>query len=250
MDIESKGISAFWLKIIAITGMVLQHAALSLSGMFPLPVEIFLQLAGGITFPVMAFFIVEGFRATSDLGKYRRRLWIFGFISILPHLFSLGSGLNIMFTLFFGLIALELRKKYGNAPKFWVLFILLLLASALFDWGVVGLVVILLYDTIQDEKTRRIVGPIVAVGGTLIYSTILVTVLGNFIDFEAKMADTTIAGAFFPVGMFLAIPLLLMYKGERGPRMKWLFYTFYPIHLAVLAVLSIILGTNNLLNMF
>ena len=109
-----KGISAFWLKIIAITGMVLQHTALSLRGMFPLPVEIFLQLAGGITFPVLAFFIVEGFRATSDLGKYKRRIMIFGFISILPHLFSLGSGLNIMFVLFFGLIVLEVRKKYGD----------------------------------------------------------------------------------------------------------------------------------------
>jgi len=74
--------------------------------------------------------------------------------------------------------------------------------------------------------------------------------LGLFIDLEAKTEYATIAGVFFPVGMLLAIPLLLMYKGERGPRMKWLFYTFYPIHLAVLAVLSIILGTNNLLTMF
>jgi len=229
---------------------VLQHAALSLSGVFPLPLEIFLQLAGGLTFPIMAFFIVEGFRATSDLDKYKRRILIFGAISIVPHLFSLGSGLNIMFTLFFGLIALELRKKHGNSPKFWVLFILLLLASSLFDWGVVGLVVILLYDIIKNEKTRRIVGPIVAVVGSMVYSVILVNLLGDFIDMEAMMADTTIAGAFFPVGMLLAIPLLLMYKGERGPRMRWLFYTFYPVHLAVLAVLSIILGTNNLLNMF
>jgi len=249
---ESKDISAFWLKIMAITGMTLQHAALALRGMFSLPVEIFLQISGGLTFPILAFLLVEGFRATSDLKKYKKRILIFAIISIVPHMIALGSGANIMFTLLFGLIILELRAQYGKTFVFWILFTLLALASLFFDWGIIGVVVILLYDIIKCEKKRRIIGPIVAAVGAVIISVLLGAALSPLLTEEALATmneTTTIAGAFFPIGSLLAIPLLLMYKGNRGPRMKWFFYVFYPAHLAILAVLSLVFDTNVLVNM-
>ena len=34
-------------------------------------------------------------------------------------------------------------------------------------------------------------------------------------------------------GMF-SVPILAAYNGQRGRPVKWLFYVFYPVHLAVL----------------
>jgi hypothetical protein len=31
-----------------------------------------------------------------------------------------------------------------------------------------------------------------------------------------------------------AVPLICLYNGKRGPKIKWAFYVFYPVHLAVL----------------
>jgi hypothetical protein len=245
---QNDGICAFWLKIIAVTGMILQHAALVLPGAFPLGVEIFLQISGGVTFPLLAFLLVEGFRTTSNLNKYMMRVAIFGAISFVPHLFALGSGLNIMFTLLLGLYLLKLRREMGNRPKFWIIFVALTLASALFDWGIVGPISILMYDSIKNEKARRIVVPIFSTIGVVILGMIFAAILSPFVDMDALMAEATIAGAFFPLGSLLVIPLLLMYKGKRGKPAKWFFYVIYPVHLAVLAVISIAMGKNVLIN--
>jgi hypothetical protein len=37
---------------------------------------------------------------------------------------------------------------------------------------------------------------------------------------------------------FLAIPILLLYNGEKGKasRMKWFFYLYYPLHLILIGV--------------
>jgi len=40
------------------------------------------------------------------------------------------------------------------------------------------------------------------------------------------------------IGTFAVIPLLRAYNGERGIRAKYLFYTFYPLHLAILAAIA------------
>jgi hypothetical protein len=36
----------------------------------------------------------------------------------------------------------------------------------------------------------------------------------------------------------LAVPLTALYNGRRGPNLKWVFYAFYPVHLALLAALA------------
>jgi hypothetical protein len=245
-------ITAFQLKIIAIVGMFLNHVALALRGQFSLGPEIFLMIAGGFTFPIMAFLLTEGFKHTSDHGKYEKRLLVFFGISFLPHLFSLGSGMNIMFTLWAGLFLLGYRKKHGSNATFWLIAILLTLATALFEWGIIGPIVILLFGSIQNEKLRRILPPIVFVLGLLIMGAFLAAFFFFLANLGFDMSDAveeSIAGAFFPIGSILAIPLLLMYKGERGRPMKTFFYVFYPAHLAFLAVLSLFMGTNVLVNL-
>jgi hypothetical protein len=45
-----------------------------------------------------------------------------------------------------------------------------------------------------------------------------------------------------PPFAFLTLPLIYLYNGERGIKVKWLFYAAYPAHLAMLAVLAAILN--------
>lgn len=38
--------------------------------------------------------------------------------------------------------------------------------------------------------------------------------------------------------MLLAIPVLMLYNGSRGRSMKYWFYVYYPLHLAVLGLIA------------
>ena len=42
--------------------------------------------------------------------------------------------------------------------------------------------------------------------------------------------------------MLLAIPVLMLYNGSRGRSMKYWFYVYYPLHLAVLGLIARITG--------
>jgi len=65
-QIMNKIFDAYTLKIIAIVGMVLQHTAIILADVIPYGLEIPMHLAGGLTFPIMAFFLIEGLKHTSN----------------------------------------------------------------------------------------------------------------------------------------------------------------------------------------
>ena len=86
---------------------------------------------GRMAFPIYAFCLVEGFRHSHDLRRYGGRLLLLGVISQLPYAFTLNRGylepafgevfpinpsrafrsLNILFTLFIGLVLLVFFRK-------------------------------------------------------------------------------------------------------------------------------------------
>ena len=60
--------------------------------------------------------------------------------------------------------------------------------------------------------------------------------------YEVMMMTQTFV---LPLGTFLIIPLLRAYNGELGRRAKYLFYTFYPAHFAVLVLIAFALGLKS-----
>ncbi|MCL2235339.1 MAG: conjugal transfer protein TraX [Defluviitaleaceae bacterium] len=245
--------NAYVLKIIAIVGMALQHASLVLGDAIPVPLHFPFQFAGGFTFPIMAFLLVEGYRRTSNVKAYAIRLGVFALVPQPFYMWAFGTwfGFNIMFILVLGVLSLMLYDHTKGGAVFWVAFIPYALLSFLADWGIVGPVMILLYHTIQKEGARRTLSPILAGAYNFAFMLLLVAcvaainaimpgVMEEALAYAGAEVNPLVAaaGLLFPVGSILSLFCIRAYNGERGPSMKYFFYAFYPAHLAILGLFS------------
>ena len=284
MENRKQGLTAYTLKLIAIIGMAMQHTVIVLGDLIPVPLHFPLQFAGGLTFPIMAFFVAEGYRHTSNLRKYMGRIFIFALIAQIPYMLAFSSAFfiapihfNIMFTIFIGLALLVMYDKMKHRWLFWVLFVIISLLTFLFDWGIIGPIMVLMYHAIKSHTAKSIAVPFVAGGGSLVMGLVAGAIIAGVIigiavaggeqallgmlddmknmfdpytlaELETQDPNKALASLFFPIGSICSIPLLLMYKGHRGPGIKYLFYTFYPLHLLILALIAMALGIGGTFN--
>ena len=215
---EIIGINGFTLKWIAIITMVIDH-----TGMMFFPYSSIPRIVGRMAFPIFCFLLVEGFLHTHDRKKYALRLLLFAVVSEIPFdlaiYLSMGqknyfAQQNVFFTLFLGLLLLILIER---SPKVWwrmLMTVLVCLAAYFFmtDYNMMGVLLILAFYVFQTS------------------------ILG-------KAASL----AFLDWGMFggiqnfaiLSILPIWLYNGQRGPKMKYFFYVFYPAHLLLLCIIRI-----------
>jgi len=255
-------LNAYQLKWIAIVAMFLQHMFIALSEIFPSILVFPLYAVGGFTYPIMAYFVVEGYRHTSNLMRYILRIFVFGLIALPFHIVALGIPLgggnpyfypwiNIMFSIILSLIVLVIYDKIKVRALFWLIYVVVIvpISFLFFEWYFIGTTMVLLYHIIRNETVRRIVPPIVTAAFWLAFAW--ATGLDGFMNLENT--DIFIARSDFQSLMIsfgivcgLTSILLLSYNGERGKKMKWLFYVFYPLHLFVLAAVGVALGLIDL----
>lgn len=109
------------LKLIAIITMLLDHI-----GYMFFPKTVIFRAIGRIAFPIFAYHIALGYRHTSNLKRYAKRLFVFALISQVPYtlmsFFASGNNaynpiqFNVMFLLLTGLLVLrlydDLRASY------------------------------------------------------------------------------------------------------------------------------------------
>ena len=202
-----------------------------------------LETVGRIAFPMFAWFVAEGCRKTGNFPKYLGRLAMFAVLSEAPFqycFYTAGqNGLslachNVMFTMLLaaaGIYAAKWLNKHG-IPEMAAILIPSILAAAL-GWGLqtdynawgVALIFMLYY---LPEKKQKL--------------TILACWMTVFmLLWHGWNGETFVwlhAGGFSLLCMWLggmfSIPILAAYNGQRGRPVKWLFYVFYPVHLAVL----------------
>jgi len=255
-------LDAYKLKWIAMVGMVLNHTVIAWWDIIPLGLAYPFYLVGGFTFPIMGFFVVEGYKHTSNLKRYVGRVLLVGLIALPFHVMTLGmaavdefspvmlfTGLNIMFTIALCIGVLVLYDKM-NRVAFWFLFLIVImpLSLILVEWAAMGgILMVLMYYIIKGEKARRIWPPLIAIGFILVFS--IIAGIGKVVSAKIQginIEDMVLPGlagdpqfalvsSVFLVGILLVPLLLLCYNGERGKSMKWLFYIVYPLHLAILA---------------
>lgn len=231
------GINAAALRLLAIGFMLMDHLCYAL-----FPEQRWLNCAGRLAFPIFAFQLCEGYLHTSHFRRYALRLLGFALLSEIPFdLFCTGKVIfpfyqNVIFTLLLALLAIRqadrLRREAGRKKKLLHgLALLLFLAGGELlrtDYGSVGVAMALCFYVFRGFPGSR-------------WLLLAAMAAGNLFALGGRSIALTAAGLTlaFPVQGFalLALPLLWLYNGEKGPggkalRLVW--YAFYPLHLLAL----------------
>lgn len=237
------------LKTIAIIAMTIDHITWLAFPNYPheaLPV--LLHIIGRITCPIMCYFIAEGYHYTKNINKYTARLFIFAFISHFAYVFASGEYVDpksfipfyygsvfnqtsVIWPLAWGLVMLRIAnsEKIKNQGIKTLLIVLICLITFPSDWSCIASLCILAFGTNRGKLRTQMLWMI-------FYTAIYAVVYGLAID--------PIYG-LIQMAVVLAIPFIMLYNGQRGknPRinkiMKWLFYIYYPLHLAVIGFVQL-----------
>ena len=228
------GLDSTALRLFAILFMVLDHLWAAV-----VPGNLWMTCVGRLAFPIFAFQLCEGYRHTGDFQRYCLRLLVFALLSEIPfNLFYAGSLIfpfhqNVMFTLLLGLLAIRqadmLRREEGIKKKSLRCLALLLIFAggvALFpDYGLMGVMTVLCFFVFRDHRLFQLAAMAVL----------------NIFAFKGQTIPVSLGAlAFdFPIQGFalLALPLIWLYNGEKGPGGKGLrlfWYIFYPLHMLAL----------------
>ncbi|MBQ8166927.1 MAG: hypothetical protein IJZ96_07810 [Lachnospiraceae bacterium] len=232
-------LNTFWLKLIAIICMTIDHVGACLgisyingsnylSNFMDYETYTLLRTIGRLAFPIFCYMIVEGFFYTRSVLNYTVRLLIFALISQIPFSlmlyrepFLFSEGLNVYFTLSIGLIAiagidyfLQMSKK-GDIPKpiFVLLSAVIIISATTFadtiktDYAGYGVLVILIFYIFKDKP--------------------LLTFLALY------LATYHMSNNMEMYALYALIPILL-HNHKKGPSMKYFFYAYYPAHMLVL----------------
>ncbi|MGX2943646.1 TraX family protein [Enterococcus alishanensis] len=237
----SKKINGFHLKIIAIIAMTLNHIGTGFHlGQYSQADYFFTETIGKLTFPIMAYLLVEGFHYTRNRKKYALRLAAFWLISIVPFqlLFHptqpfLVTSLvnNIFFSLLMGLLLMMVTEKIESSAIRGLLVFLFAFATMVSDWSIIGVLMIYGFYRIKDPKKKIIIPVLYTTAGLV------------FLYFSAYLVEPATVPLYIVLsglGILLVIPLLLSYNGKRGYSpawVKWGFYLFYPAHLLLLVLI-------------
>ncbi len=239
MESKTKGITASDLKYIAILAMFIDHVAwlfvptTSVSGQI-------MHFIGRTTAPVMCFFISEGFHYTRNIRKYLGRMCIFAVISHFAFVFyKTGSFFekcneSMITTLTLCLLAVCVvnSEKINKAFKLPIILIIAQLAEKC-DWGMWAVLFTLAFELARGNRKNQLIS----------YSIVAFTYVLPNITSGIGNPDILLQN-LYRFGVFLPIPLLMLYNGEKGgsKNTKWVFYIFYPAHLILLQLINIKYG--------
>ena len=211
------------LKLLALVTMTVDHVGVQL-----FPSVLWLRMVGRLALPIYAYMIAEGCAHTRDRKKYLLQMAGMAFLCQLVYFFAMGSLFQcilVTFTLsILTVYALESKVRWhAPAALLSVLFLTEILPLLLpntdyaVDYGLLG---VLLPVAVYLGKTHR---------QKLLLSAILLCLLALHY------------GGVQWYSLLALLPLAL-YGGQRGKwRLKWLFYLYYPLHLAAIYGISLLL---------
>ena len=205
------------LKVIAIVTMVLDHIYVILY-----PDLLLLHIIGRLAFPLFAYLIVLGIESTEKPRKYMITLLAFALISQIPYFLAFEiqpfERLNILFTLFLSAVTIYFYNK--KSP---LAFIPLLL-SIIFPTEGTYYVVLMVVGMKLLKETPKL-------GIIALFAVNLQFLLMPDVQILSLFAVPLI---FVHVKGWLKKEILIPESSFSYSLIKYMFYLFYPLHLALL----------------
>lgn len=182
------------------------------------PDLIILRIIGRLAFPIFAYMIAEGCLYTKNKRKYLLTISITALFCQLVYFFaerSLDQCILVTFSLSIMLIYIIKRKNFVlSFLSIWGVFFLTEIFNI--DYGFCG-IILPLFIYFANSKTNKLIA--------CVASLILLNIVMGGVQWYS----------------LFAIPLLALYNGKRGKlNLKYLFYIYYPLHLAVIYLISLI----------
>ncbi|NJP39526.1 conjugal transfer protein TraX [Oscillospiraceae bacterium HV4-5-C5C] len=237
LQTADRDFSAQALKALAIVAMTLDHVGLAFALVLPLSVRALVIAPGGLTFPVMAFLIGEGYRHTHSIRRYLLRLLVCALLAQPAFQALFGPRLNILFTLALGLLLLYLNERLSTRRwLFWLGFAAAVALSYFCDWGVISLPMIYLYDQLRRSPGRAWIPLLLPllyfiITPGLLYGLAVLCSPENLPQLLYALIGCTGSGL-----------CLTRYRGRRGRGPgRWFFYLYYPAHLSLIWLLKTLL---------
>ena len=228
--------SSFALHIIAMIFMLCDHMWATI-----LDYE-WLTCIGRIAFPIFAFLITEGYIHTSNINKYIKRMVIFAIITEIPFNLMVSASpiypfhQNVLWTFVISLLTLK-YLNFDNTKNIFKSILIIILAIiiatiTMCDYFGAGVMMVVGFYIFRKSKLLQL----------------LMMIYVNMILLQGYSYPIDIAGYtyYFPQQGFALLSLIFiwLYNGKQGYHAKWfkLFcYAFYPLHMLILYILTIVL---------
>lgn len=192
-------------------------------GIVMFPDDELLRIIGRFAMPIYAYCLVQGFRHTRSRAKYVQRLAVIAAVSQIPYLVALGNpSVNIVGTFAVCLLVLMAidRIKSRAAAVAVVVASVGLLELVPFEYGAYALLLVLAYRFLSSHA--------LVVAHAALNAT--------FLLYNGSLLQ---AFSVAPTMILVYAPAFFSFV-ERIKLRRWLWRSFYPAHLAALAVVKII----------
>ena len=228
--------SSFALHIIAMIFMLCDHMWATI-----LDYE-WLTCIGRIAFPIFAFLITEGYIHTSNINKYIKRMVIFAIITEIPFNLMVSASpiypfhKNVLWTFVISLLTLK-YLNFDNTKNIFKSILIIILAIiiatiTMCDYFGAGVMMVVGFYIFRKSK----------------FLQLLMMIYVNMILIQGYSYPIDIAGYtyYFPQQGFAILSLIFiwLYNGKQGYHAKWFkifCYAFYPLHMLILYILTIVL---------
>lgn len=203
------------MQLIAMITMLIDHI-----GLLFFPGEMAWRLIGRIAFPIYAYALVQGYTHTSNFKKYALRLLLIAVLSQIPYQIALNAGgLNVVATLLGAVLVLRMLDSVKPGPLSALLIAgcCIVMEVLPFDYGAYGLLLVLIFKYARSTQILLM---------HLLLNLVYLLSYGWVVQMVSLLPTLVIV--FGP-------KLWKTLEAHRVP--AWVWRSFYPAHLAILAVI-------------
>ena len=231
---NKKILSQEGLKILACVTMLIDHVGVVFMPSFAnYDLYYALRMIGRLAFPIYCFLLAEGVAHTKNPVKYGLRLFAGALLAEIPFDLALFGEISwahqsVMVTLFLGFGLALIMQKLDRTKLVPVIVFAFLAELFRTDYGAWGIFMIALFVMTRERKDRnnlQLIGMVI-------------------ICWFMNSAAVSVFGIRIPIELFAVLALIpiFLYTGKKhtgSKAVQIMFYLFYPVHLMVLHLISV-----------